>query len=156
MNPSTVVCLIKRRRRRRRTAATKPQLAMGPQKWVVLGPTGLFKNAWNPDAAILSTLQSFIIHDLILLLLIIIIEIKSIQLGIFFQSQIRQKHNNISINSPISNTNRKLAIGFNLIHHHSKRRSTLGSTQTNLRDAMRCDAKRIWEIWERSERGWME
>lgn len=23
---------------------TNPQLATGPQKWVVLGPTGLFKN----------------------------------------------------------------------------------------------------------------
>ena len=23
---------------------TKPQLATGPQKWVVLGPTGLFRN----------------------------------------------------------------------------------------------------------------
>lgn len=29
------------------TAATKPQLATGPQKWVVFGPTGLFKNARN-------------------------------------------------------------------------------------------------------------
>lgn len=27
-----------------RTAMTKPQLATGPQKWVVLGPTGLFRN----------------------------------------------------------------------------------------------------------------
>jgi len=27
------------------TAATNPQLATGPQKWVVLGPTGLFQNA---------------------------------------------------------------------------------------------------------------
>jgi len=25
-------------------AMTKPQLATGPQKWVVLGPTGLFRN----------------------------------------------------------------------------------------------------------------
>ena len=56
-----------------------------------------------------------------LLLLIIIIEIKRISIGdFFFQSQIRHKHNNISISSPISNTNRKLAIGFDLIHHHSK------------------------------------
>lgn len=29
------------------TAATNPQLAIGPQKCVVLGPTGLFKNARN-------------------------------------------------------------------------------------------------------------
>lgn len=27
------------------TAMINPQLPMGPQKWVVLGPTGLFKNA---------------------------------------------------------------------------------------------------------------
>jgi len=27
-----------------RTAMTKPQLATGPQKWLVLGPTGLFRN----------------------------------------------------------------------------------------------------------------
>lgn len=32
------------------TATTKPQLATGPQKWVVLGPTGLFKNALNDEA----------------------------------------------------------------------------------------------------------
>ena len=29
------------------TAATNPQLAPGPQKWVGFGPTGLFKNARN-------------------------------------------------------------------------------------------------------------
>ena len=33
-----------------RTARTKPQLATGPQKWVVLGPTGLFTNALNAVA----------------------------------------------------------------------------------------------------------
>lgn len=30
-----------------RTARMMPQLETGPQKWVVLGPTGLFKNALN-------------------------------------------------------------------------------------------------------------
>lgn len=28
-------------------ATTKPQLAKGPQKWLVRGPTGEFKNAVN-------------------------------------------------------------------------------------------------------------
>jgi hypothetical protein len=30
-----------------RTARMMPQLETGPQKWVVLGPTGLFRNALN-------------------------------------------------------------------------------------------------------------
>ena len=32
------------------TAATNPQLATGPQKCVVFGPTGLFQNARNEEA----------------------------------------------------------------------------------------------------------
>ena len=30
-----------------RTARMMPQLETGPQKWVVFGPTGLFRNALN-------------------------------------------------------------------------------------------------------------
>ena len=34
----------------RRTATTKPQLATGPQKWVVLGPVGEFTNCMSREA----------------------------------------------------------------------------------------------------------
>jgi hypothetical protein len=44
-------------------ARTKPQLATGPQKWVVLGPTGLFRNAFTAvDMANQSILQQIQPH----------------------------------------------------------------------------------------------
>ena len=65
-----------------RTARTKPQLETGPQKWVVLGPTGLFRNALNAVAMGSAQTTCSIISDHI--------EFESAQHRIDFDS--RRKH----------------------------------------------------------------
>lgn len=47
----------------RLTAMTKPQLATGPQKWVVFGPTGLFKNALKDAMKEQATRLPWIVHN---------------------------------------------------------------------------------------------